>query len=71
MPVDNDLKEAVLKHADIVEVIKSFIPVTKKERIILLCVHFMMTQTLLYLYHQKNKSLDASSVVHQVLRYHS
>ena len=30
MPVDNDLKEAVLKHADIVEVIKSFIPVTKK-----------------------------------------
>ena len=30
MPVDNDLKEAVLKHADIVEVIKAFIPVTKK-----------------------------------------
>lgn len=30
MPVDIDLREAVLKHADIVEVIKSFIPVTKK-----------------------------------------
>ena len=30
MPIDNDLKEEVLKHADIVEVIKSFIPVTKK-----------------------------------------
>ena len=30
MPIDSDLNEAVLKHADIVEVIKSFIPVTKK-----------------------------------------
>jgi len=30
MPVDQDLKEAVLKHADIVEVVKSFLPVTKK-----------------------------------------
>ena len=30
MPFDNELYETVLKHADIVEVIKSFIPVTKK-----------------------------------------
>ena len=30
MPIDNDLREAVLKHCDIVEVIKSFVPVTKK-----------------------------------------
>ncbi|MCQ2087242.1 MAG: DNA primase [Bacilli bacterium] len=30
MPFDSDLQEAVLKHSDIVEVIKSFVPVTKK-----------------------------------------
>ena len=28
--IDNDLKESVLKHADIVKVIESFLPVTKK-----------------------------------------